>query len=48
MRGTWEIVADEVRVAWFKEAGPVPRTALQGEVERLAAILGRDLRLALS
>jgi len=48
VRGTWEIVADEVRVAWFKEAGPVPRTALQGEVERLAAILGRDLRLALS
>jgi len=48
VRGTWEIAADEVQVAWFKEAGPVPRTALQGEVERLAAILGRDLRLALS
>ena len=48
VRGTWEIAAHEVQVAWFKEAGPVPRTALQGEVERLAAILGRDLRLALS
>ena len=47
VRGTWEIAADTVEVAWFKEAGLVPRTALQAEVDRLATILGRDLRLAL-
>jgi hypothetical protein len=48
VRGTWELVADEARVVWFKEAGAVPRTALHAEVERLSTIIGRHLRLALS
>jgi hypothetical protein len=48
VRGTWELAADAVQVKWFKEAGAVPRAALQGEAERLSAILGRDLRVVLS
>jgi hypothetical protein len=48
VRGTWKIAADKVQVEWFKEGGAVPRAALQGEVERLSTILGRDLRLAMS
>lgn len=47
VRGTWELAADAVQVRWFKEAGAVPRAALQGEAERLSAILGRDLRVVL-
>ena len=43
-RGTWTLEGDRVRVEWFKEAGAVPRTALQGEVERLSRILARELR----
>jgi hypothetical protein len=31
-------------VAWFREAGRVPRTALAEEVGRLGSILARDLR----
>lgn len=41
--GTWSITADEVRVTWFGEHGS---QALEEEVSRLAAILGRPLRLA--
>jgi hypothetical protein len=48
VRGTWELERDRVTVAWFKEAGAVPRPRLQGEVKRLEAILGRELRLVLS
>jgi hypothetical protein len=48
VRGIWEIAADKVQVQWFREGGAVPRAALQGEVERLGTILGRDLRLAMS
>jgi hypothetical protein len=44
--GTWELQGDEIRVAWFTESGPPPRAALDDEVTRLSAILGRDLRLA--
>jgi hypothetical protein len=44
VRGTWTLDGDLVRVGWFKEAGRPPRTRLDAEVERLAAILGRDLR----
>jgi hypothetical protein len=46
--GTWELDAEEVRVAWFREAGRRPRKALGAEIERLSSILGRDLRLAIS
>jgi hypothetical protein len=48
VRGTWELDEDRVVVAWFREAGAVPRTALQAEVKRLSAILGRALRLEVS
>ena len=46
--GTWKVAADKIQVAWFSEAGAVPRSALQGEVERLSTILGRDLVLAVA
>jgi hypothetical protein len=45
VHGTWELRGDRVQVAWFKEAGAVQRTALRAEAERLATILGRELRL---
>ena len=41
--GTWELDGDQVRVAWFGEAGRPPRTALRAEVARLSTILGRAL-----
>ena len=44
VRGTWELEDDGVRVAWFREAGALPRKALAGEVSRLSSILRRDLR----
>jgi hypothetical protein len=45
--GTWELEGGEVRVDWFPERGRVPRTALQGEVERLGTIVGRSLTLSI-
>jgi hypothetical protein len=48
VRGTWELGEDRVVVAWFTEAGTVPRPALQAEVKRLTAIVGRALRLEVS
>ena len=45
--GTWELDGDEVRVAWFKEAGRAPRKALESEVARLSSILDRDLHAAI-
>ena len=44
-RGTWGVANDRVLVSWFKEAGAIRRSALQGEVERISGILARDLRL---
>jgi hypothetical protein len=41
--GTWELDGDEVRVAWFDEAGRPPRKALQQEITRLSSILNREL-----
>jgi hypothetical protein len=46
--GTWALEADTVQVAWFGEAGRVPRKALGQEVERLGTILGRDLSVAVT
>jgi len=46
--GTWELDRQGVRVAWFREAGRLPRKALMAEIARLASILGRDLRAAIS
>ena len=48
VRGTWAVASDRLVVAWFKEAGAVPRSALRTEVERLSGILGRELRLEVS
>jgi hypothetical protein len=41
--GTWERDGDLVRIAWFTEAGKLPRKALDAEVARLASIVGREL-----
>jgi hypothetical protein len=46
--GTWDVEGDELRIAWFREAGTPPRKALDSEVERLSAILDRDLRATIS
>jgi len=42
--GTWELDGDQVRVAWFGEAGRPPRNALRAELTRLSSILDRGLR----
>jgi hypothetical protein len=47
VRGTWELADDVVRVTWFGEAGRPPRTKLGAEVERLAGILDRPLRVTI-
>ncbi len=46
--GTWELDGDQVRVAWFREAGRPPQNALGAEIARLSSILDRDLRAAIS
>jgi hypothetical protein len=46
--GTWELDSDRARVAWFKEAGMLPRKALEEEVARLSSILGRGLRTSIN
>jgi hypothetical protein len=48
VRGTWLLDGELVRVAWFKESGKVPRNALETEVARLGAIVGRDLDTTIS
>ncbi len=45
--GTWELDGDQVRVAWFREAGRPARNALGAEIARLSSILDRDLRAAI-
>lgn len=42
--GTWEADGGEIRIGWFGEAGRPPRKALDGEVDRLAKIIGRQLK----
>ena len=44
IRGTWQLERDEVRIAWFAEAGRPPKRTISAEVARLATIVGRDLR----
>ncbi|HYV23424.1 MAG TPA: winged helix DNA-binding domain-containing protein [Candidatus Bathyarchaeia archaeon] len=46
--GTWKIVGENLQVAWFSEAGAVPRSALRAEVERLSTIVERELSLVIS
>ncbi len=41
--GTWQLGADRLDVAWFEEAGRVPRRAMEAEVARLSMILDREL-----
>ncbi|MFL5738485.1 MAG: DNA glycosylase AlkZ-like family protein [Actinomycetota bacterium] len=45
VRGTWAFDGDVVRVEWFGEADPIPKTALKAEVLRLSSITGRALRV---
>lgn len=44
--GTWSVAGDQVAIDWFPESGRAPREALEAEVDRLAGILGRSLRVA--
>ena len=46
--GTWTVDGDRATIAWFRESGRPPMRALGSEVERLAAILDRDLRPAIA
>jgi winged helix DNA-binding protein len=48
VNGTWELAENEVRIAWFRESGRPPRTLLRAEVERVGAIVGRELRSSVS
>jgi len=43
IHGTWELDAERISIAWFREAGSPPRDALADEVARLASILDRSL-----
>jgi len=43
LAGTWSLADSRCAVAWFGEAGPPPRDALDAEVARLASILDRQL-----
>jgi Winged helix DNA-binding domain len=46
--GTWDLKDDRVNVAWFGEAGRMPRREIKTELDRLSATLGRDLGVALA
>jgi hypothetical protein len=46
--GTWEMDANALTVAWFPEAGRVPKRRVRAEVERLRPILGGDRRLVIT
>jgi hypothetical protein len=41
--GTWELQPSTAPISWFREAGRVPRRALDAEVARLSSIVGREL-----
>lgn len=43
--GTWAVTEDQVSISWFPEAGRPPQQALGDEVDRLATVVGRPLRL---
>jgi hypothetical protein len=46
VKGTWSLADDDVAIDWFPESGRPPRDALDGEIDRLAGILDRPLRVA--
>jgi hypothetical protein len=46
--GTWATKGGDLTVTWFADAGPVPRSAMTEEADRLGGILGRSVRLEVS
>jgi hypothetical protein len=44
--GTWSLDEDELEIAWFAGAGSPSKAALDAEIDRLAGILDRSLRVA--
>lgn len=46
VRGTWSAKGGDVKVSWFEHEGAPPRKALDEQVDRLATMTGRPLRLA--
>jgi hypothetical protein len=48
VHGTWELDGTTVRIAWFAEAGRVPRKALRVETARLSDVFGQELALAVT
>ncbi len=45
--GTWTLRGERVDIAWFKESGRVPRTALDQQTTALAKLLNRPLEAAM-
>ena len=43
--GTWSLDEDELEIAWFREADLPPAAAVDAEIDRLAGILDRSLRV---
>jgi len=48
VRGTWELDESRIQIAWFREAGRPPRAPLDAEVERLAGLLDRTLKVVIT
>jgi hypothetical protein len=46
--GTWALRGERLEIAWFKESGGVPRTALDQEVAAPAKRVDRPLDVALT
>lgn len=44
--GTWKLRGERLDIAWFKESGRVPRTAIDAEAAVLAKLLDRPLDVA--
>lgn len=48
VHGTWTLRGDQLGIAWFKESGRVPRTALDHEAAALTKRLDRPLEMAIT
>jgi DNA glycosylase AlkZ-like len=46
--GIWTLRGERLEIAWFKESGRVPRTALDQEAAALAKLLDRSLDVAMT
>lgn len=44
--GVWTVGDDGIAIDWFADSGPPPKAALDHEIDRLAGILERSLRVA--